>query len=1827
MKVNQKRKLLVVLTVMVTLLLFLPEVTITPQSVNYSNESFMNPGITVEEEMVKSAGPSSMNVGGYTFNTQISLNNNTDYPAYDYMVTNFRYGGYWLDVSNQGDMFVYESNQEADMWYSESYQDLSWRNELGQLDYISNNLGVVGVVDGNRITYSGISPNTTFQFENFIYGVRSDYILSGLPSTPASWLTGNISLSFGFNFKFSSSAIIYVGENEWDKSSEVSFSDDITFCYIEPDTRPPEWQSTYGSFKIPRAYAVDAVGAKVYGNYTIRKSGNRFYIYKEIPFDWLNSTERVFPVSIDPTTIDTSTDSSPLVGSNQIYTGPTYHTVGYCDGSNGVVTRLDVGDLSTYSTTTLISGTDVDSIAIIGYPNNDTIYIFWYEPSADDIHMKKSTDGGSTLGSAKDIITSASENYFWYSGDIALNGDNAGRIAISFRYKTGSYYHLWSRYSDDEGDTWTNAVIRSDDTTKGANPQTMLWLTGDVWLVGVRPWEGSDDDKWLIYRSTDGCGSWSLQFTGAAVTGQDVDNMQLMAPWKNATDRSNIVFAGMWRYGDIDDYTFGLSWDYGQTWMESQRNDQSYPDVYVGHSSFVVDGGVDSYDSHYVLANDDDSVSSTDDLRIAKRGDENWASTLSWSVETSTGALMDNRISVSRITNQDGYWGAVWATGTASPYDIVVYEDLLTPLNTTTAWYDTSWNRRKAITLGGITGAGPNYQIHLDIEYGSGTDSGNTVYMNTFGQTDFDDVRFTDNDGETLLDYYIEEYTASGDATFWVEVHDALDEDVVIYMYYQNSAVSDVSNGPNTFIHFDDFENDNFNRWTTAESLWTTTYTYYKYGSYSAWTDGGASNRLLQYDRTYPIMPSHYESMYDDTKWHTWFRTFDPTTATSYPLIDYTASGPISYTGYQATNDFATYNGASVRHYYSNCFSSSTTWYLLEVAMDWTSDLFRSWLDGTARATFDLVDDTDSTVTDIDKISAVSPSNSAYEYAIDDYWVRNYVYGSGSEPTVSSVATVEYISLAPVNDSTPTSVDMTESVYMLAKYQFYSIACYVSDSDGYGDIATVDFYLYSNDRGTNYWSVRYTEATDTFSELADASGYIDITTGSTVKDGTDMTVVFEVKVDWDHPDIADSDARMIVTDEHTLSDDDYYEVDWHVETRLDYVSGPSAYHVESLTERADYDSMNDVKCYVEVKFYGLSTARPAAGTVELWVDGDYDGAEEGSIAGGGTGYVLYDTPATVGSETITFLVTPEGEGWGGTDLIHDGSGTDTYISERVVINNWSVEGSDQRVEWYDYRYVYFDLYFESDNTLAGGSNIQVSVGGEASYTATWQSGLQYRANVVRWTTGNRSLTVTADYFTHVLTTTNVLDNTWIIWDRVNLTMSSNWNWLICSQNVTLSATGVFEFDGAAWSGTITWDNQYPTKTSADLYTIGESYITSITDPTYGITYFSGGVTTCTVIWDKPQLASGGNYFWTQYSYTQAYLTWGFPSTYTWTYNDTDWVFKGELIKGYKNGTLQPNSAIYSDTGDSNGLIFGPYTTTDYYTNIQVNISGTYAGQAYSWAVWSGNNIIVDILHSIHVEDSGFDLNDNWVTIAFHTNWGNATVYVWDNTTYIGGSFEGWYQFAKSTTVGLHVITILVNGSQGTIDNTSQDRTGSDGDNWVLRTYQYTVNPTTFAITEIEAAQNNESVIVMGIFHCTDLSIDYTIYEDGVAITTGTVTIPSSGSYYVIKWAKSSSTSTANWTLVMQSGSTNITVYGFNLRIDNSVYNYNSSGQWIDNTYVVGEAVEVAVARATESAWSTLGLIVVLLILPFVAGIAVKYDRQRRLPSPKKGISSKYSTTR
>jgi len=202
-------------------------------------------------------------------------------------------------------------------------------------------------------------------------------------------------------------------------------------------------------------------------------------------------------------------------------------------------------------------------------------------------------------------------------------------------------------------------------------------------------------------------------------------------------------------------------------------------------------------------------------------------SDLSYSIQAYLGDVVTYSFSdlISGSTENEGFT-LLNITGLDSPITVTASETV------TGNYAPYGWlmglSYRKSHMINPAAGAGVGYQVKLTVYYGSGSDSGEKVYLNGKCKTNFGDVRFTSSDGITLLDYWIESQTSS-QAVFWVEVAEDLSATArTIYVYYGKADATTTSSAEDTFIFGDDFSGTSLD-----PSKWT------EWGSGSATVSGG----------------------------------------------------------------------------------------------------------------------------------------------------------------------------------------------------------------------------------------------------------------------------------------------------------------------------------------------------------------------------------------------------------------------------------------------------------------------------------------------------------------------------------------------------------------------------------------------------------------------------------------------------------------------------------------------------------------------------------------------------------------------------------------------------------------------------------------------------------------------------------------------------------------------------------------------------------------------------------------------------------------------------
>jgi hypothetical protein len=142
----------------------------------------------------------------------------------------------------------------------------------------------------------------------------------------------------------------------------------------------------------------------------------------------------------------------------------------------------------------------------------------------------------------------------------------------------------------------------------------------------------------------------------------------------------------------------------------------------------------------------------------------------------------------------------------------------------------TGWRYYSEITI-----SNPNSSVLTDYQVGIDLDSSNFDFSKA--NSDGSDIRFSEDNGNTTIPYYIESWDNSGQtATVWVKVSSVpASSSKTIYMYYGNPVATSASNLGNVATKKEDFEDGTVG---VFSNVWKTNYfsvtTEKKYeGSYS----------------------------------------------------------------------------------------------------------------------------------------------------------------------------------------------------------------------------------------------------------------------------------------------------------------------------------------------------------------------------------------------------------------------------------------------------------------------------------------------------------------------------------------------------------------------------------------------------------------------------------------------------------------------------------------------------------------------------------------------------------------------------------------------------------------------------------------------------------------------------------------------------------------------------------------------------------------------------------------------------------------------------------
>jgi hypothetical protein len=300
-------------------------------------------------------------------------------------------------------------------------------------------------------------------------------------------------------------------------------------------------------------------------------------------------------------------------------------------------------------------------------------------------------------------------------------------------------------------------------------------------------------------------------------------------------------------------------------------------------------------------------------------------------------------------------------------------------------FFDTSWLYRVPLLVdnGGNPSLLTQYQARVML------DSSEADFWNNI-ESDGRSIRFTDGDGSTLLDFFVDVFDYSGEAaTMYVKIPSIPSAaSTNIYLYFGNPSSSSLSSGTDTFHFYDDFE--------SGDLGWQT----YLSGSVAVVDDGGNGvlRKFNQSDanggyRTFSGSIDSYEALFRTKRVN-----FDGGGANRYAVSNASISGyGPQLNGFDASTSMLIEerNAGSASTISSTVSLSllSNVWYTLSVRHESGSHELAIYdASGTELGSTSA---SDSTVSSFDRFVV----HGGYEFYTDDIRIRSY---SSPDPSVSA---------------------------------------------------------------------------------------------------------------------------------------------------------------------------------------------------------------------------------------------------------------------------------------------------------------------------------------------------------------------------------------------------------------------------------------------------------------------------------------------------------------------------------------------------------------------------------------------------------------------------------------------------------------------------------------------------------------------------------------------------------------------------------------------------------------------------------------------------------
>jgi hypothetical protein len=479
---------------------------------------------------------------------------NVSYNGYDKGVNQTQYQAYYKSNIGWGDAIMYCRQGTC---FTIQPTKLTYRNNLGSNDDVhsSPNASSTGTANENIMRWNNVfgNSNLTYTYE---YDTLKENLIVSKQRSPAAYLGNNasqITLDLDTYIKYPVGIDMYVNGSR--KTSGFTTSEEIQFRNATNNT----------IYMLPKPTITDANGTSILGTYQVVFDGTykanqqrTIYFYTKTPYAWLNSTERTYPVTIDPT-VKFTIRTANSIGTAAL--GPDSFVVAYCDDTSDDVSFQvfnTSGAVITAETDadTSAGAYDYTSVSVSAF-NSDEFVIGWADSMDSDASFSIWWKNGSNQTGIIDADTAVGTSY-----SVSVSAFDSDEFVIGWFDNTdddASFSIYWKNGSNQTG------ITDADTSVSTSYSVSVSAFNSSGFAMGYFDYADNDMSVATYYKNTTNIagfnGSWdadtySLKWqsvaaysaaTGIGFCGGD----KLVIAWADS------VTSGNWSTY----YTNGTSWN------------------------------------------------------------------------------------------------------------------------------------------------------------------------------------------------------------------------------------------------------------------------------------------------------------------------------------------------------------------------------------------------------------------------------------------------------------------------------------------------------------------------------------------------------------------------------------------------------------------------------------------------------------------------------------------------------------------------------------------------------------------------------------------------------------------------------------------------------------------------------------------------------------------------------------------------------------------------------------------------------------------------------------------------------------------------------------------------------------------------------------------------------------------------------------------------------------------------------------------------------------------------------------------------------------------